>query len=375
MPALALMIKPASGLCNMACKYCFYADESARREIKSYGIMSYGVLDKVLERVLSFAENTCTIAFQGGEPTLAGLEFFKEAVRLEKKYNVNGCRINNAIQTNGTLLDNEWAAFFKENNFLVGISLDGPKDINDENRIFPDGKSTYKKVMQTIQLLSKHGVDFNILSVVTSNSARSIRKVYGFFDRQNLQYQQYIPCLDPIGEERGGHAWSLSPDRFEAYLKNLFDCWYEDLKKGKIRYNRYFENLIMMISGQRPEACGMSGICSRQFVVEADGSVFPCDFYALDEWKLGNLAEESLESIEKRRSELRFIENSETLHDDCKSCKWKYLCRGGCKRDRELIGDSEIKKNYFCKSYYNFFEYAYPRLLKLTNASGNLEGN
>ena len=371
MPAFAVMIKPASGLCNMACRYCFYADESAKRETKSYGVMSLDVLEGVLERVLGYSHGTCTIAFQGGEPTLAGLEFFREAMKLEEKHNINGCRISNAIQTNGTLLDTDWVEFFKENNFLVGISLDGPKDINDENRIFPDGKSTYRKVMQSIQLLESHGVDFNILSVVTSGSARSIRKVYGFFDRQNLEYQQYIPCLDPIGEDRGEHKWSLSIDRFEAYLKNLFDCWYDDLQKGKKRYNRYFDNLIMMISGQRPEACGMSGICSRQYVVEADGSVFPCDFYALDKWKIGNFMEDSMEKIEKRRNELRFIEDSEKPHPDCKSCKWRYLCRGGCKRERESIGDSDTAKNYYCKSYYNFFEYAYPRLVKLASISGN----
>lgn len=362
MPQISVMLKPASGLCNLRCKYCFYADETANRETPSYGIMSVDVLEAVIRRILSFAEGSCTIAFQGGEPTLAGLDFFKQAVEFEKRWNINHVEIHNAFQTNGILLDENWASFFAENRFLVGISLDGPKDINDMNRLDSELKSTFSRVLRTVHLLESRRVDFNILTVVTAATCKSVRKIYGFFNKNHLDYQQYIPCLDPLGEERGNHSYSLTPDGYEKFLKDLFDCWYQDVLKGRPRYNRYFENLLMIISGQPPEACGMNGICGHQYVVEADGSVYPCDFYMLDEWTLGNFVIDDFDKIEKRRAELNFLQMSAQEHTECVTCKWKSLCRGGCRRDREPFIDGKTGKNYFCKAYYNFFEYAFPRL-------------
>lgn len=362
MPAISVMIKPASGLCNMRCRYCFYADETENREVKSYGIMQREVLEPMLQRILAFATGECTIAFQGGEPTLAGLDFYRQVVELQKKHNTKGLVIHNAIQTNGYVINDEWAAFFAENHFLVGLSLDGTKDLHDLNRPDAEGKGTFSRVMHAAQLFDKHKVEYNILTVITADTARSIRKIYGFFDRNHFAYQQYIPCLDPIGEERGQHPYSLTPPLFEQYLKNAFDLWYQDFKRGRPKYHRYFENLLMLLAGQQPESCGVMGVCSHQFVVEADGSVYPCDFYVLDEWRLGNLATDSFEQIEAKRAELGFVQMSRYVDESCKGCKWFGLCRGGCRRDREPVVDGHLSKNYFCQAYYNFFEYAAPRL-------------
>ena len=289
MQEIHLMLKPASGLCNMRCKYCFYADETKKRAIANYGLMSFDTLHSVLEKVLSEATRSCTIAFQGGEPTLAGLPFFRQAISICKGKNVNHCSISFAIQTNGLLIDDEWCEFFAENHFLVGISLDGPKELHDANRPDTVGKGTYSRVMHALQLLKSHGVDTNILTVVTADTAKNYRKAYNFFVRSGLDYQQYIPCLDPLDEPRGQQPWSLTPERFEQYLKASFDCWYQDAMRGRKRYHRYFDNLLLMLNGQPPEACGMLGICGMQYIVEADGSVYPCDFYMLDQYKLGNL--------------------------------------------------------------------------------------
>ena len=283
------MIKPASAICNMRCKYCFYADETSKRAVASYGIMSFNTLYSVLEKVLSKATKSCVIVFQGGEPTLAGLPFFRKAINICKEKNVNHCNISFAIQTNGLLIDDEWCEFFAENHFLVGISLDGPKELHDANRPDTVGKGTYSRVMHALQLLKSHGVDTNILTVVTADTAKNYRKAYNFFVRSGLDYQQYIPCLDPLDEPRGQQPWSLTPERFEQYLKASFDCWYQDAMRGRKRYHRYFDNLLLMLNGQPPEACGMLGTCGMQYVVEADGSVYPCDFYMLDQYKLGNL--------------------------------------------------------------------------------------
>ena len=366
MPGISMiMITPASSLCNMRCRYCFYADETVNRQTPSYGVMTEETLEAVLEKVLSGAASRCTIAFQGGEPTMAGLPFFRKVVELEKKLNRRHVTVENAIQTNGYAMTEEWAAFFAENYFLVGISLDGDKALHDENRLDAQGKGTYRPVMHAIQLLQNHKVDFNILTVVTASTARNIRRIYGFYGRNGFTWQQYIPCLDPLGEERGGHPWSLTPERFGQYLKDLFDCWYQDAQRGQRKYNRYFDNLLLLLQGRWPEACGMSGACGRQLVVEADGGVYPCDFYALDRWKLGNLVTDSLADIEARRDQLGFVEMSQPIHEDCRKCRWLSLCRGGCRRDRSNTIDGPLGKNYYCSAYQEFFEYAYPRLRQM----------
>lgn len=326
--------------------------------------MSFETLRGVLKNVLNYAGGYCYIAFQGGEPTLAGLDFFREAVRLADELNVNKCRIGWSIQTNGLLLDETWRAFLAENRFLVGISLDGPADIHDLNRIDSLGKGTYDRVLRSAQMLTAGGVDTNILCVVTASSAQNFQKIQSFFDRIGFEYQQYIPCLDPLNEERGTQPWSLTQEGFEQYLKTAFDCWYRDIKAGKRKYHRYFENLLFMLDGQVPEACGMMGVCSRQYVVEADGGVYPCDFYALDQYKLGNLATDSVEEIDRRREEIGFVKTSAEIHEDCRACRWFRLCRSGCRRDRDYF-ENGLGKNYYCRAYGAFFEYAYPRLLEV----------
>ena len=200
-----------------------------------------------------------------------------------------------------------------------------------------------------------------VLTVVTADTAKNYRKAYNFFVRSGLDYQQYIPCLDPLDEPRGQQPWSLTPERFEQYLKASFDCWYQDAMRGRKRYHRYFDNLLLMLNGQPPEACGMLGTCGMQYVVEADGSVYPCDFYMLDQYKLGNLNTDTLAQIDARRKEIGFIEQSCAVDEKCKICKWYQLCRGGCRRDRDYYQDG-IGRNYYCAAYERFFEYAWPKL-------------
>lgn len=377
MPPISLLIKPASGNCNMRCRYCFYEDETDKRAVKSYGVMSHETMETLIWKTLSFADRECTFAFQGGEPTLAGLDFFHRFVELVERYNCRDGRqekepdsrrkvaVHYAIQTNGYGITDQWAAFFARWGFLVGLSLDGPKEINDRYRLDAAGEGSYKRIMRAAQLFDKYRVEYNILTVVTAQTAKNIGKIYGFFDKNHFVYQQYIPCLDPIGEERGRQEYSLTPECYERFLKDLFDLWYRDRVKGKFVYNRYFENLAAILKGYAPENCGMKGYCDRQLVVEADGSVYPCDFYALDEWKLGNLVTESFEELEEARRHLGFVELSMQVDERCKTCKWAFLCRGGCRRDREPMVDGRLSLNYFCEAYYGFFEYAVPRLRTL----------
>ena len=367
-PPLHLLIKPASGNCNLRCKYCFYADITEKRETPSFGMMTEQTLEVIVQKALASGAPEVTFAFQGGEPTLSGLPFYRKLMEFERKYNTRKTVIHNAIQTNGMRMDEQWAAFFAENKFLVGLSVDGTEAVNDLHRVDAKGEGTHKRLMQVIRLFKAHKVEFNLLTVVTAKVAKEIKSIYAFYRRNDLPYQQYIPCLDPIGEARGGHAYSLTPALYERFLKDLFDLWFDDVTHGRFIYNRYFENLVGMLLGQPPEACGMMGFCSRQNVVEADGGVYPCDFYVLDEYKIGNLLTDSFEEIERNREKLGFIELSRPMAQPCGACKWRPLCRGGCRRDREPMVNGQLSLNYFCPAYKGFFEYAYPRLEHLARA-------
>lgn len=365
MRALHLLIKPASGLCNLRCSYCFYRDEMAHRQVASHGIMPLSVMEAVLEKSLSAVTRECTIAFQGGEPMLAGLEFFRETVALQKKYNKNRVQIQNAIQTNGLLINEEWANFFRENRFLVGISLDGVKDTHDCNRVDEKGDGSFNRVMQAIRLLERSGVEYNVLTVVNRQTAPRAERIYQFYKRNGLQYLQFIPCLDPFGAEQGSTPWSLRAEDYGNFLCTLFDLWYRDMVKGEPVSIRQFDNYVQMLLGYPPESCGMSGCCVPQQVVEADGSVYPCDFYVLDPYRLGNFCTDTVEQIFARREELGFLQSSLEVHPQCRDCRYYPLCRGGCRRNRQVGETGPLGLNVFCKSYQQFFAHAGSRLEEL----------
>jgi len=361
MPPISVLIKPASGNCNLRCDYCFYYDTMAKREQASYGMMTPETQEAVIRRVLEYADGRCTIAYQGGEPTLCGLDFFRRSIELQKKYNVKHVQIENALQTNGYGLDREWADFFRENHFLVGVSLDGGPKLHDKYRRTPSGKGSFFQVMEHVELLKKAKVEFNILSVVNGTTAPQIRKTYEFYRKNHLDYLQFIACLDPLEEEPGGREYSLSPKAYGRFLIDLFDLWCQDLRAGRQPYIRQFENYIAMLLGQAPESCDMRGICGLQYVVEADGSVYPCDFYVLDRYRLGNLNTNTMEAIDQARRQTGFIEESEKKEEACLNCRYYGLCRGGCRRTREPQGHHQ----YFCESYQMFFDACLPRMMEV----------
>ncbi len=369
MKALSVLIKPSSSSCNLACKYCFYYDVAANREHKSYGFMEDSTLLELIDKSIEEVSEQITFAFQGGEPLLIGLDYFKSFVRLVKEKNTKGIQINYAIQTNGTLLNDDFCGFFKENNFLIGLSMDGPKDVHDLNRLDPKRKGTFKDVDKAARLLTKYNVDFNILTVVTKGTVRHISKIYTYFKKQGYRYLQFIPCLNDINDS-SNKPYTLTPEDYGKFLVELFDLWYKDFMTGYTVSIRTFDNYIQMLLGLPPESCDMNGFCSVNPVIESDGSVYPCDFYVLDEWKLGHLNTSSFHELLNNDIAHKFLASGQIVAEKCKQCQYYGLCRSGCRRHKEMDQDN-LMTNYFCESYIYFFDHTLDRMKQMATIVAN----
>lgn len=344
---ITLMIKPASSMCNLRCDYCFYLDEEKNRIDKKRKIMDLETIENIVKKAHQ-TSNKIHYIFQGGEPALATLTWFENFMTLVEKYKSDGDELNFSFQTNGTLIDDSFAKFLKKYNFLVGVSFDGFSRIHDYHRKFVNQSKSSKEVKKGLTELKQNNVDHNILCVVTNEVANNIDKIYKNLVDDGYIYHQYIACLDPI---EGRENKFLSPQSYGKFLVKLFDLWVNDLKVNRNISIRLFNNFLSILLGNAPEACDMNGVCSIQYVFESNGDVFPCDFYCLDDYLLGNINEVSFDSLDKRREEIQFIKNPPNLHDECKTCPYLYLCRGGCPRYKDK--DNKFR---FCSSYKYLFE-------------------
>lgn len=364
MPNASILIKPASSACNLSCRYCFYRTLCKTREEADRGRMKRETLEALVKNALSYADHFCAFAFQGGEPMLAGLDFYRDVIAFQKKYNTRGVVIQNTIQTNGTLITEEWAKFFAEHHFLVGLSLDGGKRENSF-RVDHKGNPTLPRILAGAELLDKHRVEYNIISVVTALSAQNPEAVYRYFKKKGFLFLQFIPCLDEKpGQQRDT---SLTPQMYGHFLNTIFDLWYEDYLSGYNLDIRMFSNWVQMAAGYQPEECGMSGCCSCYFVVEGDGKVYPCDFYAVDEWLLGTVEDDFKELMTGERAKA-FVAASLPVDPKCRDCRHLALCRGGCRRWREPLQDGAPSRNALCEAYEIFFDHCSERIYRLGKA-------
>lgn len=368
MGPVQMLIKPASGNCNMRCNYCFYYDEMSKRATGNYGLMSLETLEALVKKALADSRGRCDFVFQGGEPTLVGLDFYQKLLELEETYNVNKVQVSNSIQTNGFGINEEWAGFLAEHHFLTGLSLDGIKYTHDAYRHTIEGGGTFERIMKTAGLFDRYGVEYNILTVVNRTTAERIERIYEFYRKNGWCYQQYIACLDPVGEKAGLHEYSLTPEGYGDFLIRLFDLWYMDLKKGQQPFIRQFENYVAILMGYVPEACDQRGHCGIQYVVEADGSVYPCDFYVMDQYRMGNIVTDSLEELRENEAGKAFVAASLSQPEECRACPYAGICRGGCRRSREILENGSLGLNYFCLAYKRFFKVALPRLQEIAAA-------
>ena len=332
MKQISVMIKPASSLCNMRCAYCFYRDAASMRNMPSHGLMSNETASAVLRNIFSDIshKDLVTIAFQGGEPTLAGLEFYEKFVSKAKSI-ASGVRISFAFQTNGLAIDDNWCLFFKKHKFLVGLSMDLID--HNTNRVDPEGKGTWNRVLKTKSLLDRHKVEYNVLCVLTNELARYPSRVWKAIEQLGIKFVQFIPCLNKFDENiKAG----LTPHRFAGFYNGIIPLWYENFIAGKYFSIKLVDDFVNLLARKIVGACGLTGECSQQFVVEADGSVYPCDFYALDEFCIGSFCESSLSTLYKNDASRVFMQ-MKNVYEMCKKCRFAPICGGGCKRMKNNV--------------------------------------
>ena len=331
MKHLTIMLKPASSLCNLRCKYCFYADITSLRDVSSFGIMEDRTMRAVIDHIFMDLDDGdhLTLSFQGGEPMLVGLSFYR---KLENYIAEKGRKIhvNYTIQTNGILLDDDWCSFFCKYDFLVGISFDILPESHDAARIDTAGHGTYEKVLHAVSLLKKYQIEHNILCTLTRQTAGHPSRVWTQIRRLDLDHVQFTPCLGDLNSP-GTSVYALTPDRFFHFYSDLFDLWYRDLTAGNYRSIKLFDDLLQLLAKGLVTSCGIGGYCQPQIVVVADGSAYPCDFYCLDEFRLGSLTSDSLRTIYEN-SAASPCKSRDPLPELCSTCQYRKFCGGGCKR-------------------------------------------
>lgn len=364
MKQISFLIKPASSVCNLRCQYCFYADEAAHRAQANMGLMAPETVELLLAQAYGAVDRPGFISFtfQGGEPTVAGLVFFQNFVQRARALCPPGVRLAFSIQTNGVLLDQGWADFFRQEDFLVGISLDGFKELHNAHRVDGQG-GTWNQVRKNAQLLLRSGVKTNALCVVTAQCARSPQKAYQSLKKLGFDYMQFIACIDPMDGGRGRMPFSLTPEAYGGFLCALFDLWYQDWERGEYRSVRLFEDYIHILLGDGGSACATCGQCGSYFVVEGDGSIYPCDFFSLDEWKMGTLGGQPLQEMAQGGTAMRFLAWGREKPAQCARCPWRRLCNGGCKND--WVQDGKGARNYYCESFQMLFAHGADRMVRM----------
>lgn len=337
MKHISILVKPASSLCNIRCKYCFYSNVSSLREVRSFGKMKEDIAEKMIANIFVDLEDgdELTIAFQGGEPTLAGLNYFKMVVALVESQSKK-VQIHYAIQTNGIIINHKWCTFFKKHQFLVGLSIDGHPLYHDLNRIDPKGRGTFQRVLHTKKLFDTYEIEYNILCVLTNPLAKEAKKVFRFLKEQQIRYIQFIPCLDELNALKR-NRYALTPKRFFGFYHQIFQLWLEELKQGNYISIKLFDDILNLLVRRQVTACGILGNCQIQYVIEADGSVYPCDFYVLDEYRMGYIQEQTLRALFEQDISQQFLCERTTLPKKCMQCSFHKICRGGCKRMKDAM--------------------------------------
>ncbi len=364
----SLMLKSAGAACNLACKYCYYLEKEKLSGVACDAKhISEALLEKSVREYIQANPWGANFVWHGGEPLLAPLEFYERVVELQKKY-ANGVNIENSIQTNGTLLNDSWCEFFARNNWLVGVSIDGPEDIHNKYRKTFDGRGTFESVMRGINLLNKHGAEWNAMAVVSDYCAETPDAFYSFFKSISFRFIQFTPVVERISNgslaslEDDGELvpYSVSPDSWGDFLCAVFDRWVAS-DVGRV-FVQIFESTLANWLKLTPGVCTLSDSCGSSMVLNANGDVYPCDHFVFKGYKIGNLYKQNFDQLCDSGGFKRFSKmKTQLLPDECKRCQYYFACRGECPRNRFCKSPSgQPYSNYLCYGYKKFFEHVRP---------------
>ena len=371
---LYVMLKPAGAHCNLACKYCYYLEKNKLYPTAQRHLMSDEMLEQFTrEYIEAQTMNQVLFTWHGGEPLLRSIDFYRKALSLQQKY-AGGRHIDNVIQTNGTLLTDEWCEFFAQNHWLVGISIDGPQPYHDHYRLTAAGKPSWKKVMQGIKLLKKHGVEWNAMAVVNAYNANHPLEFYRFFKENGCQFLQFTPIVERQTRHEDGRTLasladkneiplseaSVTPEQWGYFLSAIFDEWVRK-DVGKI-FVEVFDCTLANWMGISPGICAYSKECGHAGVMEHNGDVYSCDHFVFPEYKLGNIRDHSLIDMlyGEQQQEFSRLKHS-SLPRQCKECDMEFACHGECPKNRfmkDKYGDSGL--NYLCPGYYHYYQHVAP---------------
>ena len=366
-PITSVLVKPAGPDCNMACTYCFYLEKAALFKEQKTCRMTQDILEEMIRQVMQQCGPEVSFGWQGGEPTLMGLEFFKKAVQYQMQFG-KGQNVGNGLQTNGLLIDEEWARFLKDYCFLVGLSIDGPEHVHNRYRYLSGGKGSWSRVAEKAKLLLDLGVDVNGLSVVTDYSVQFPEEIYQYLKSLGLYHMQFIPCVEPDPVQQGRVAsFSVSPESFGHFLISIFDLWMNDFADGLPTTSiRYFESLFYTYLDMRPPLCTLLQECGNYVVIENNGDVYACDFFVVPDWKLGNVMENRIIDMLNSVKQYSFGQKKGDRPASCQTCRWLAHCWGGCLKDR-LNGMRDDGVSHFCRSYQMFFGHADKQLREMAD--------
>lgn len=356
---LYVMLKPIGAICNLRCTYCYYLKKKNLYPDISKFSMSDELLEKFIKQYIeSHTTREVLFTWHGGEALMRNIDFYKKAVKLQQAY-AKGKLIDNSIQTNGTLLTDEWCEFFKENNFLVGISVDGPRIFHDKYRKTADNGNSFAKVMKGVELLQKHNVEFNILAVVNDYNADHPLEVYNFFKKHGCNYLQFSPIVETT---KSGKVtpWSVTPEKWAHFLIGMFNEWVRK-DVGKI-FIQTFDCALANWVGEQPGICIFAKECGHAGVMEFNGDVYSCDHFVYPGYKLGNIYTQRLVEMMYSDKQQQFGSAKYTsLPTQCKQCKYLFACNGECPKNRIIkTATGEDGLNYLCKGYYAFFDHIAP---------------
>ncbi len=357
---LSLMVKPVSSHCNLRCSYCYYSSPGEAPG-KVPGLISRDILERILKQGLEISHPHVVFSWQGGEPTLMGFDYFKYALESERRLARAGHVIGNGLQTNGILFDQRWAKLCRQFNVLIGLSIDGPEDIHNTYRRDAKGRGSWTQALRAARLMQEFGIAFSILTVVSQANVRQAREVYDFFRNQGFTGLQFIPCIEPDTESPTGISpESVSSEEYAQFLCELFDCWQNEWQEI---YVRLFYALIRSCAGMESNFCIVSPECANALFFEASGDAYTCDFFPVERWRLGNIAETSLRDLLKSEKLKEFSELKRKLRgEECDSCPWEFVCGGGCMRTYPLRVPHDGSANFYCAAFKLFLSYAHPRL-------------